>query len=169
MTVISLVVAVARNGVIGRDGGLPWHVPSDLRRFREMTMGKPVIMGRRTWEGLARRPLPGRRNIVITRQRDYEAKGAETVSSVAEALALCSGEPEISVIGGGEIYALFWPLAHRLCLTEIDMEADGDTFLPPLDEAEWEEAVREVHAAGPRDSAGYTLRILNRKVPARPL
>lgn len=168
MTLISMVVAVARNGIIGREGGLPWRIPSDLRRFREITMGKPVIMGRKTWESLPRRPLPGRRNIVITRRPDYVAEGAETVRSVGEALALCAHEPEVSVIGGGEIYALFWPLANRLYLTEVDMEADGDTCLPAVHEADWEETARVAHAAGPEDSAGYTLRILNRRSPPKP-
>ena len=168
MTVISMVVAVSRNGVIGNEGGLPWRIPSDLRRFREITMGKPVIMGRKTWESLPRRPLPGRRNIVITRQPDYAAEGAEIVRSAGAALALCAHDPEVSVIGGGEIYALLWPLAHRLYLTEVDMEAEGDTHLPQVLEAEWTEQSREVHAAGPDDSAGYTLRILNRTSPPKP-
>ena len=95
MTLISFVVAVSKNGVIGRDGGLPWHISSDLKRFKEITMGKPVIMGRKTWESLPRRPLPGRRNIVITRQPGYVAEGADVVQSIGESLALCAQEPEV--------------------------------------------------------------------------
>jgi dihydrofolate reductase len=168
MTMISFVVAVSKNGVIGRDGGLPWHIPSDLRRFKEITMGKPVIMGRKTWESLPRRPLPGRRNIVITRQPGYAADGAEVVRSAGAALALCPRDPEVAVIGGAEIFALFWPLAHRLYLSEVDLEVEGDTHLPPVSDAEWTEVSREVHERGLKDTAGYTLRILNRISPAKP-
>ena len=96
--IVSFVVAVARNGVIGREGGLPWHISSDLKRFKEITMGKPVIMGRKTWDSLPRKPLPGRRNIVITRQAGFAAAGAEVVASPEQALALCAGLPEASVI-----------------------------------------------------------------------
>ncbi|MGB7204468.1 MAG: dihydrofolate reductase, partial [Anderseniella sp.] len=102
---VSAVVAASDNNVIGKDGGLPWHVSSDLKLFKEITLGKPVIMGRRTWESLPRRPLPGRRNIVITRNSDYEAEGAELARSVDEALSLCAGEDEVSIIGGGQVYA----------------------------------------------------------------
>lgn len=166
MSLISLVVAVSRNGVIGRDGGLPWHISSDLKRFKEITMGKPVIMGRKTWEGLPRKPLPGRRNIVVTRSTDYTAEGAEVVASAEAALALCADEPEVSIIGGGEIYRLFWPLADRLYLTEVDMEVDGDTFFPAPDPSEWREVSRAVHEQGPKDSAGFVPRVLDRIVPA---
>ncbi len=159
---ISLVVAVSRNGVIGRDGGLPWHISSDLKRFKEITMGKPIIMGRKTWESLPRKPLPGRRNVVITRQADYQAVGADVVASADAALGLCVVEPEIAVIGGGEIYAKFWPLADRLYLTEVDIEIDGDTRFPEVAAAEWIERSREVHAPGPNDTAGFSLRVLDK-------
>jgi dihydrofolate reductase len=159
---ISYVVAVARNGVIGRDGGLPWHIPADLRRFKEITMGKPVVMGRKTWESLPKKPLPGRRNIVITRQRDFAAPGAETARNAAEAVALCAGEHEICVIGGGEIYRMFWPMADRLYLTEVDLDVAGDTRFPDVDAAQWREVARERHEKGPKDSASFTLRILDR-------
>ena len=162
MTRISLVVAVSRNGVIGRDGGLPWHISSDLKRFKEITMGKPVIMGRKTWESLPRTPLPGRRNIVITRDPGYGAEGAEVVASAAAALTLCNEEPEVSIIGGGEIYRLFWPLADRLYLTEVDMAVDGDTHFPAADPSHWREVSREVYERGPKDSAGFVLRVLDR-------
>lgn len=159
---ISLVVAVAHNGVIGRDGGLPWHISSDLKRFKALTMGKPVIMGRKTWESLPRKPLPGRRNIVITRQQGYEAPGADVVASPEAALALCKAEPDVAVIGGGEIYGMFWDKADRLYLTEIDLEVDGDTRLPSVDPAVWIEVAREVHPKAPGDSAGFVLRTLDK-------
>ncbi|MFN4143837.1 dihydrofolate reductase [Aestuariivirga sp.] len=159
---ISFVVAVSRNGVIGREGGIPWHISSDLKRFKEITMGKPVVMGRKTWESLPRKPLPGRRNIVITRRRDYAAEGAEVVASAAEAMALCGDAPEVAVIGGGEIYRLFWPQVDRLYLSEADLEIDGDTFFPAVDPAEWREVSRESYPKGERDTASFTLRILDR-------
>ncbi len=159
---ISYVVAVAKNGVIGREGGLPWHIASDLKRFKEITMGKPVVMGRKTWESLPRKPLPGRRNIVITRQRDFAPEGAEMAQTAEEALRLCGDAPEVAVIGGGEIYRLFWPLVDRLYLTEVDLEVDGDTHFPAVPPQDWREVGREVHARGERDSASFTLRILDR-------
>jgi dihydrofolate reductase len=159
---ISFVVAVARNGVIGREGGLPWHISSDLKRFKEITMGKPVIMGRKTWDSLPRKPLPGRRNIVITRQPRFLAEGADVVATAEEALNLCAGAPEVAVIGGGEVYRLFWPMVDRLYLTEVDLEVEGDTHFPALDPAEWREVAREVHPRSERDSASFTLRVLDR-------
>jgi dihydrofolate reductase len=159
---ISFVVAVARNGVIGREGGLPWHISSDLKRFKEITMGKPVIMGRKTWESLPRKPLPGRRNIVITQQRGYVAEGADVAESPQAALLMVPDAPEVAVIGGGEIYRLFWPQVDRLYLTEVDLVVDGDTHFPAVDPAEWREVSREVHPKGERDSASFTLRILDR-------
>jgi dihydrofolate reductase len=159
---ISCVVAVARNGVIGREGSLPWHISSDLRRFKEITMGKPVIMGRRTWDSLPRKPLPGRQNIVISRQKDFAPEGASAAASPAQALRFAAGAPEVAVIGGGEIYRLFWPWVARIYLTEVDLEVAGDTRFPSLDPAEWREVAREQHPRGERDSAGFTLRILDR-------
>ena len=159
---ISFVVAVARNGVIGREGGLPWHISSDLKRFKEITMGKPLVMGRKTWDSLPRKPLPGRRNIVITRQPGFAAEGAEAAATPEEALRLAGDAPEVAVIGGGEIYRLFWPMVDRIYLTEVDLDADGDTHFPDLAPDEWREVAREVHPRGERDSAAFTLRILDR-------
>ena len=167
MTRLALVVAVSRNGVIGRGGGLPWHVASDLKRFRQITMGKPVIMGRKTWESLPKRPLPGRSNIVITRATAYEAPGAHVVAGAEAALHLAGTENpgEICIIGGGEIYAMFLPLADRVYLTEVDLEATGDAFFPELPKALWRETSSEYHERGPHDTASFTLRVLDRVRP----
>lgn len=161
---IAFVVAVARNGVIGREGGLPWRISSDLKRFKQITMGKPVIMGRKTWESLPRRPLPGRLNIVITRHRDYKAEGAVVVAGVDEALAQARAEQseEICVIGGSEIFRQMLPMTDRLYLTEVDLSPQGDVRFPPLDPTAWYETSREIHARSPGDDAGFVLRVLDR-------
>ena len=137
MTPVSIVVARANGGVIGRDGDLPWHLPSDMRHFRELTTGHAVIMGRRTWESIPPRfrPLPGRRNVVLTRREGYEAPGAEVFADLATALAACDGDA--FVIGGGQVYGDALPLATRAIVTEIDADVEGDAYFPPLDPAEW--------------------------------
>jgi dihydrofolate reductase len=158
---IELVVATSKNGVIGRNGELPWHIPSELKRFKQLTMGTPVIMGRRTWESLPRKPLPGRQNIVITRQGGYVAEGATVVASKAEALKAAGQEPRVMIIGGGEIYDLFIAEANVIHLTEVDLVADGDTFLPQLHPDRWEETSSETVAADPlTGTPGYTVRRL---------
>jgi len=162
MSRVSLVVAVSRNGVIGRAGGLPWHISTDLKRFKAITMGKPLIMGRKTWESLPKKPLPGRPNIVITRQKNYRAEGATVVSDVPSARAAAGQVEEVCVIGGGEIFDMFLAQTERIYLTEVDLEVDGDTFFPPLDPAQWRETAREIHPRGPNDSAGFVLRVLDR-------
>lgn len=164
MSRIALVVAVSRNGVIGRDGGLPWHVSSDLKRFKEITMGKPVIMGRKTWESLPKKPLPGRPNIVITRQRAYRAPGATVVSDAFTALAAARGHgtEEIAVIGGGEIYDMFFDQADRIYLTEVDIAVQGDTRFPIIDARDWRQTAGEAIAKGPKDDAACTLRVFDR-------
>lgn len=139
-----LIYARAANGVIGRDGALPWRLPADLKRFKAMTMGRPMIMGRKTFESFPA-PLPGRRHIVLTRDRGWNADGAEAASSVEQALAL-AGEGEVAVIGGAEIYALLLPLARRVELTEVHAAYEGDTVMPPLG-PEWRETAREEHPA----------------------
>jgi dihydrofolate reductase len=146
---VSLVAAVARDGVIGRDGGIPWRLPEDLARFRDLTMGHPVVMGRRTWESLPDRfrPLPGRRNVVVTRNPDWTAQGADRAGSVEDALDLLAGEPEVFVIGGGEIYTAALPHADELRLTEIDADVEGDTTFPTSDPGEFEETARENHVS----------------------
>ena len=159
---VSAVVAASRNNVIGKDGGLPWHVSSDLKLFKEITMGKPVIMGRRTWESLPKKPLPGRRNIVITRNADYQADGAQIVGSVDEALAACAGEEEVSIIGGGQVYERAMDRTNRIYLTRIDLEVEGDTYLPELPDVEWREVSRSDYPKGERDDAAFTLIVLDR-------
>jgi dihydrofolate reductase len=129
---VSLLAAVARDGVIGRDGTIPWHLPEDLARFRELTTGHVVVMGRRTWDSLPDRfrPLPGRRNVVVTRDPNWSADGAERAGSLDEALALAADAERVFVIGGAELYAAALPHADELLLTEIDLEIAGDTFFP---------------------------------------
>jgi dihydrofolate reductase len=142
MTRLSLIVAVARNGVIGRDGTLPWRLPEDLAHFKRTTLGHPVIMGRRTWESIDR-PLPGRRNIVVSRTPGFAPAGAEVASDLDAAVALCADSAEAFVIGGAQLYAAALPLAQRLIVTEIDADFDGDTFWPPIDSSLWRETARE--------------------------
>ena len=146
-----LVVARARNGVIGNDGAMPWHLPDDLRRFKRMTVGKPVIMGRKTFESIGK-PLPGRQNIVLTRDAGWRADGVTVAANLAEAVAAAGLDPRaradgIMVIGGAQIYAEALPSATRIELTEIDAEPVGDTFLPAFDPARWREVARETHPA----------------------
>lgn len=143
---VCLVAAVARNSIIGAGGKLPWHLPEDLRQFKQLTLGRPIIMGRRTWDSLGR-PLPGRRNIVVTRQAGFGAPGAEVAASVADAVARCAGEALVFVIGGSELYAAALPIADRLVLTEIDRDYEGDTRFPAWDRAAWRVASREAHTA----------------------
>jgi dihydrofolate reductase len=143
---IYLVAAVAANGVIGRNGQLPWHLPEDLRHFKRLTLGHPIIMGRRTWESLGG-VLPGREHIVVTRTRGYEAPGAAVAGSLDAALALCAGEPVIFVIGGRELFAEALPLAAGLLMTEIHRDYQGDTRFPSYDRSRWRETQREHHCA----------------------
>ncbi|MFT3975644.1 MAG: dihydrofolate reductase [Sphingomonas bacterium] len=139
---ISFHLSRADNGVIGRDGGLPWRLPVDLKRFKAQTIGRPMIMGRKTFESFPA-PLPGRRHIVLTRDTAWRAEGAEVAHTVEEALAL-AGE-DVAVIGGAEVFALFLPLAGRIELTEVHLEAKGDTIMPPFEG--WHEIAREDHPA----------------------
>jgi dihydrofolate reductase len=144
--IVSLLAAVARNGVIGRDNGLPWHLPDDLKRFKSLTLGHPVIMGRKTYESIIERtgkPLPGRENIVVTRQAGYVAAGCRVVHSLEAALSAAAQPGDIFVIGGEEIFALALPLAGRLDMTEIDADVEGDAVFPDYDRSEWREVRRE--------------------------
>lgn len=145
---LNLVYARAANGVIGKDGTLPWHLPEDLAHFRVLTRGHPVVMGRRTWDSLPPRfrPLPGRTNIVVTRQADWNEKGAQPATSLDQALSFCEQLPEAWVIGGAQLYALALPRADRVEVTEIARDFDGDAWAPVLG-TEWREVSREPHAA----------------------
>jgi dihydrofolate reductase len=145
---LGVIYARARNGVIGKDGAMPWHLPEDLAHFKRVTLGHPVIMGRKTWESLPPkfRPLPGRRNIVITRQADWQADGAERAGSLEQAIALCGDAPQAWVTGGSEIYRLALPLADKVLVTEIDADFEGDAFAPDLG-PEWRETARERHVS----------------------
>ena len=142
---LSLIAAVARNRVIGKDNRLLWHLPEDMKHFREVTRGKPVIMGRKTWESLPEkfRPLPGRHNIVITRNPNYNAPGATLADSLESAIRLAGIEDELFVIGGETLYRQALPLAHRLYLTEIDRDYEGDAFFPEVPLGNWVEVSRE--------------------------
>jgi len=152
---IHLVAAVARNGAIGRDNDLLWQEPADQRHFRAVTMGSPVIMGRRTWQSLPDRfrPLPGRRNLVISRDPALQVLGAERHGSLDSALAACAGLPKVCVIGGAQLYALALPLADVLELTEIDADLDGDVFFPDWPRADFEEVSRDTQKA--QDGTGF--------------
>jgi dihydrofolate reductase len=141
---LTLIVARARNGVIGAKGTLPWRLPEDLAFFKRTTMGHPIVMGRRTWESIGR-PLPGRRSIVVTRDRGFGAEGAEVVHSLHEAISRCAGTDEVFIIGGAQLYQAALPHADRLLVTEIDRDFEGDTLLAAPDPARWRETQREVH------------------------
>ena len=142
--IISLIAAMDRNRVIGRDNQLPWRLPEDLKRFKAITLGHPVLMGRKTFESIGR-PLPGRRNFVISRQKEYRAEGVTVVYSLEVALTLCASEPEVFVIGGAEIYRLALPRADRLYLTIIEKEHEGDAHFPEWPRDEYREIAREEH------------------------
>ena len=141
---IYLLAAVAANGIIGAGGGIPWRLPEDLQHFKRLTMGHPIIMGRRTWESL-KGPLPGRENIVVTRNKGYEAAGAAVANSLEAALALCADEPIVFVIGGSQLFAESLPIAAGLVMTEIYRDYEGDTWFPQYDRSRWKESQREQH------------------------
>ena len=145
MAIITLVVARAENGAIGQGGGLPWHLPDDLKHFKALTMGTPMVMGRKTFESLPKL-LPGRRHIVLTRDPGWHAAGAEVAADATEAIRIADA-PRLSVIGGAEIFRLFLPIADRVELTEVHARIEGDTFLPAFDPVHWREAARETHPA----------------------
>ena len=159
---IVLVVAVAENGVIGANGGIPWRLKSDMQRFKALTMGKPIVMGRKTFESFPRRPLPGRTNIVVTRDAAYRAAGAVVTTSFADAGAIATGDAlrrfatEIAILGGAEIYAQWMDRADRLEITEVHARPDGDTHFAEIAAADWEEVARVRNPAGPDDSADFS-------------
>jgi dihydrofolate reductase len=157
--VLSLVVAMARNGVIGRGTGLPWHLPDDLRHFKAVTLGKPILMGRRTYDTIGR-PLPGRDNLVLTRDRTWQAPGVTAVPSLAaaQARAADAGAHDLMVIGGAEVFRLALPLARRIYLTEVLADLEGDTYFPPFDRGAWREVESTLHPADERHA--YAMRFV---------
>lgn len=159
--IVSAIVALSRNRVIGRDGDMPWNLPEDLRFFKRTTRGKPVIMGRRTFEALGK-ALPGRRNIVITRNADFSAPDCERAASLDGALAAVEGQEEAFIIGGGQLYTQAMPRVQRLYLTEIDTEIQGDTFFPAIDERHWQEIWRQAYPADDRHPWAFIIRQLER-------
>lgn len=164
MTKVTIIAAVARGGAIGRKGDLLFHISDDLKRFKAVTMGKPVIMGRKTFESFPNGALPGRRNIVITRRKDYAAPGIETASSLDEALGLVDGVEEAMILGGGEIYRQAFPLADTLRLTMIDADvADADTFMPDIDKEAWTVKEESSPRIDPRSGVTYRFVDLERR------
>lgn len=158
---LSLVVAMDRNRVIGRAGRLPWRLPDELQNFKRITMGKPIVMGRRTHESIGR-PLPGRANIVVTRNPHYEAPGCRVVHSLSAALAASAGAGETLLIGGAALFEEALPLAARLYLTEIHAEVDGDVWFPEFDRGAWREVERIEHPADARHEYSHSLSVLDR-------
>jgi len=168
--VISLIVAMAQNGVIGRDNALPWRLPEDLKRFKEFTLGKPILMGRKTFEAIGR-PLPGRANLVLTRDRDWRAAGVIPVHSVEEALLQTRTCDELVVIGGAEIYRLLLPFARRIYLTHVHADIPGDTYFPAFDPAQWDDVDYQTQPADERHAHPITFVTLERRnspAPPRP-
>ena len=163
---IALVAAMAANGVIGMQGGLPWRLPTDLKRFKALTIGKPVIMGRKTWDSIGR-PLPGRLNIVVSRNPGFVPAGAIAAANLGDAIAIARkmqpGAGDICVIGGGELYAQALPLAARLYITHVVAEPQGDTWFPPIDPAQWVAVAVEDLAASENDSAAMRFVVYERK------
>lgn len=160
---ISFIVAMDRNRLIGRGNALPWHLPADLAHFKAVTMGKPILMGRKTYASIGR-PLPGRHNIVISRNPDFSASGCTVVSSVDAALAAPGAVPEIMVIGGAQLYAELLPRAQRIYLTRIEAVFEGDAWFPPLLAETWRESARSAHAPDERNPYPYTFLVLERHV-----
>ena len=169
MIPLALVVARAANGVIGRDGDLPWRLKSDLALFKANTLGKPIIMGRKTWDSLPRKPLPGRMNVVLSRDGSFEPANAVVCESFLEAVQMAreqaqeDGADEVCVIGGRTLFEMALPKAKRLYITEVDAEVDGDVTFPAFDEAAWTEVRREEHPAGEGDDHAFIFRVLERR------
>ena len=160
--VITLIVAVADSGVIGRDNALPWHLPEDLKRFKRLTMGKPIVMGRKTFESIGK-PLPGRQNIVLTREPNYRRDGVTVVHDADAALAAAGGAAEIMVIGGADLFRLFLPRAARIHLTRVHGDIAGDVVWPALDTREWAVAAREAHDSDDRHAYAMTFEVWEKR------
>jgi dihydrofolate reductase len=165
MTRLSAVVAVSDNDVIGRDNGMPWHLPADLQHFKRLTLGKPMLMGRKTYESIGR-PLPGRRNLVLTRSVDFAPAGVEVCHSLEQALAAVVDQPELMIIGGAALFAQTLPETSRIYLTRVHATVAGEVLLQPLDPAEWRETAREERAADAANPIAVSFITLDRVVPA---
>ncbi|MGA9794650.1 MAG: dihydrofolate reductase [Rhizomicrobium sp.] len=163
MSRVSLVLAMASNGMIGVDGGMPWRIPDDMKHFKSVTMGKPIVMGRKTWDSFPKKPLPGRTNIVVTRDADWRGEGAVAVHTLDAALA--RDAEEIAVIGGAQIYKLALPRADLVHLTQVHRDFAGDTHMPPFDDAVWRETAREDHATP--EGLAYSFVTLERRAAPR--
>lgn len=161
---ISLVVAAATNNGIGKDGKMPWHLPNDLKHFKNITWGMPIIMGRKTFESLGK-PLPGRKNIVITHNPDWKVEGVIAVQKIEDALfvAQATDAKEIMIIGGGEIYKLLFPKANRIYMTRVEAEPEADTYFPQIIEKEWELISQKNHEADDKNAYNYSFQIWERK------
>lgn len=159
---ISIIVAASTNNVIGVHGDLPWKLPADLQRFKTLTMGKPIVMGRLTWESIGR-PLPGRQNIVVTRQEDFAAAGCDVVDSPAAALRAAGDAEDVMIIGGSQIYDLFLPKANRLYVTRVHVDIEGDAFFPSIDDDAWQRTAAEAHDAGTANQFAFDFLIYDRK------
>lgn len=160
--IVSIVVAIAENNAIGKDNQLLWHLPADLKHFKDITSGHTVIMGRKTYDSIGK-PLPNRRNIVVTRNRELELPGTEITNSLEEALALCEGTEEIFIIGGAELYNRALAATNRIYLTKVHQTYEADTFFPEIDPAEWKELSIENHLPDEKNKVAYTFSTLERK------
>ena len=158
---LSIIVAMARNRVIGADNAIPWHLPAELRMFKAITMGHHIIMGRNTWESIGRL-LPGRTTVIVTRTPGYSVPGAITADSLETALDACRNDDEVFVIGGAQLYAAALPLADRLYLTEVDADVAGDTLMPPFDPAQWRECSSQAFSANDQNPYDYSLTVYDR-------
>lgn len=159
--IISIVVAIAENRAIGKNNQLLWHLPADLKHFKQITSGHTVIMGRKTYDSIGK-PLPNRRNIVITRQKGLSLEGVEVVNSLTEAIALCKAENEVFLIGGAEIYKTALPLTQKIYLTTVHQSFEADAFFPEINANEWAETEKESYAPDEKNALGYTFSTLQR-------
>ncbi len=159
---LSIIVAMDRNGVIGNEADLPWHISDDLKKFKQVTMGKPIVMGRKTHESIGR-PLPGRENIILTRDINYKSEGCTVLNSVDAILAHCADVEEVMITGGAEIYRLFLDKTDRIYMTEVHAEVTGDTRFPDIDRSGWRDSAREDFKAGPGNDYDFSFVVMDRK------
>ena len=158
---VSIVVAMSSNAVIGSNGGLPWHLSADLKRFKSITMGKPIVMGRKTHDSIGK-PLPGRENVILTRDDNYQADGCTIINELNDIYKRCSEVDEVMIIGGSQLYAQVLPLAKKLFITEVHAEVDGDTCFPDFDRQQWREIERQDFKANEKNDFDYSFVVLKR-------